>query len=80
MPPELAQIARARSAQLRGLLFEAQREHSVNRALMSQELAFLDHLLRLVDGDGPGAYDASAGTTRAQPAAPRRARRAGCWT
>jgi hypothetical protein len=57
MDPRSADTARSRSAQLRGMLAEIQREHLVNRALMSQELAFLDHLLRLVDLDGPGAYD-----------------------
>lgn len=69
MPADLAHAARERSAQLRGLLFEVQREHAVNRALLSQELAFLDHLLRLVDGDGPGAYDATASTPRAHAGA-----------
>jgi len=44
-----------RSAELRGLLAEIQREHHVNRALMRQELAFLDHLVRLVGaGDDLG--------------------------
>ncbi len=49
MMPETAQIASERSFELRGLLEEIQREHTVNRALMHQELAFLDHLLRLAD-------------------------------
>lgn len=60
MDPASAKVARARSAELRGMLAEIQREHLVNRALMGQELAFLDHLLRLVDGDGSGAYGKSA--------------------
>ena len=51
---------RARSSELRGLLGEVEREHLVNRALIGHELAFLDHLLRLVDHDGPGAYGHSA--------------------
>jgi hypothetical protein len=51
-----ADLARERSAQLRGLLEEIKREHAVNRALMHQELAFLDHLLRLMGGDDSGAY------------------------
>jgi hypothetical protein len=55
-----AQLARDRSAELRGLLSELQREHTVNRVLMGQELAFLDHLLRLVDGEGSGAYGIAA--------------------
>lgn len=37
----------ARSAELRGLLAEIAREHGINRALMRQELTFLDHLLRI---------------------------------
>ncbi len=41
-----------RSAELRGLLAEVAREHGINRALMRQELTFLDHLLR-ISGEGP---------------------------
>jgi hypothetical protein len=36
-----------RSAELRGLLAEIAREHGINRALMRQELTFLDHLMRI---------------------------------
>lgn len=61
MAPHDAQLAHARSAELQGRLAELQREHACNQALMRQELAFLDHLLRLVDpsaaGDA-GAYTA----------------------
>ena len=39
-----------RSAELRGLLAEIAREHGINRALMRQELSFLDHLTRLMGG------------------------------
>ena len=49
-----AEAARARSAELRGLLGEIAREHGVNRALMRQELAFLDHLVRML-GQAPEA-------------------------
>lgn len=42
----------ARSAELRGLLAEVAREHGINRALMRQELTFLDHLIRL-SGEAP---------------------------
>ena len=42
-----AEAARGRSAELRGLLSEIAREHGINRALMRQELAFLDHLIGL---------------------------------
>lgn len=52
MPPDDAAAAYEASAELRGLLAEIAREHGINRALMRQELAFLDHLVRLV-GDQP---------------------------
>jgi len=54
-PPE-AEVARTRSAELRGLLDEIAREHGVNRALMRQELAFLDHLMRLVGQEADAGY------------------------
>ena len=74
MDPGVVLQARARSSELAGLLAEVQREHTCNRALMSQELAFLDHLLRLVD-DGPGAYN--AGGERPTTPASRQAGRRG---
>ena len=43
-----------RSAELRGLLAEIAREHGINRALMRQELTFLDHLIRLVGAPPDG--------------------------
>jgi len=48
--------ARLRSAELRGLLGEVEREHSINRALMRQELSFLEHLTRMLGGgsENPG--------------------------
>jgi len=57
MDPGSAAETRQRTAELRGMLAEIQREHTVNRALMTQELAFLDHLLRLAGG--AGGYDAA---------------------
>jgi hypothetical protein len=62
MPPESGAAARERSAELRGLLAEIAREHGINRALMRQELAFLDHLVRLI-GQEPDAagYGPSGG-------------------
>jgi hypothetical protein len=48
-----AEEVQRRSAELRGLLAEIAREHGINRALMRQELTFLDHLIRLVGGS-PG--------------------------
>jgi hypothetical protein len=58
MDPESALLAGACSAELRGLLETVQREHHVNRALMSQELAFLDHLLKLAGVSGDESYNA----------------------
>jgi hypothetical protein len=55
-----ADEARMRSAELRGLLSEVEREHAINRALMRQELSFLEHLTRMLGGQpeaggyGPG--------------------------
>lgn len=44
------------SAELSGLLAEIAREHGINRALMRQELTFLDHLLRISGEESePGA-------------------------
>jgi FlgN protein len=64
MPPAEAGAARQRSAELRGLLAEIAREHGINRALMRQEMAFLDHLVRLLgqepeSGYGPSGSDRS---------------------
>jgi hypothetical protein len=58
MDQESALQAGARSAELRGLLETVQREHHVNRALMGQELAFLDHLLKLAGVSGDESYNA----------------------
>jgi hypothetical protein len=69
MDPDSAQAAGARSAELRGLLEVIQREHHVNRALMSQELAFLDQLLKLAGLGGNEIYNATGdrlGRTAAQ--------------
>jgi hypothetical protein len=64
MEPSRIGEAHARSAELRGLLEEVQREHHVNRALMNQELSFLDHLLRLADGDRNLGYDSAGDHNR----------------
>ena len=56
MPDAEAETARGKSAELRGLLAEIAREHGINRALMRQELAFLDHLVRLIGQDAPTGY------------------------
>ena len=56
MVPAEAELARTRSAELRGLLAEIAREHGINRALMRQELAFLDHLTRLIGAEPQTGY------------------------
>lgn len=63
MTPEDAQRTAARSAELRGLLHELQREHVCNRALMQVELGFLDHLMRMLALDGNQGYDPQGGST-----------------
>jgi hypothetical protein len=71
-----AHEARARSGQLRGLLAEVTRQHQANRVLMRQELAFLDHLTRMLGGEeSAGAYAPPGGQrpAGAQPvSSPRR--------
>jgi hypothetical protein len=70
MSPIEAATARERSAELRGLLDEIAREHGINRALMRQELAFLDHLMRLVGGEpeATGYGPTQGGTSAPAPA------------
>lgn len=68
MAPMEAATARERSAELRGLLEEITREHGINRALMRQELAFLDHLMRLVGNEPETGYAPPAQGTAPNPA------------
>ena len=56
MPVNEAARARQRSSELRGLLAEIAREHGINRALMRQELSFLDHLVRLIGQEPDTGY------------------------
>src|SRR3954447_2029661 len=75
MAPLEAATARERSAELRGLLEEITREHGVNRALMRQELAFLDHLMRLVGQEPQAGYRRPRGAAPPpSPPAPRHRR------
>jgi hypothetical protein len=67
--PGAAQSARARSAELRGLLAEIAREHGINRALMRQELSFLAHLTRLVGNEAESGYRPDGSGPSAAPAA-----------
>ena len=69
MAPADASGATERSAELRGLLAEIAREHGTNRALMRQELAFLDHLTRLMNpAHADTGYRPPAETGAAAPA------------
>ena len=56
LAPAQATTAAERSAQLRGLLAEITREHAINRAVMRQELSFLDHLMRELGGELDTGY------------------------
>lgn len=70
MDPASGERALARSAELRGLLHELQREHSSNRTLMQIELGFLDHLMGMLSMDGVNGYDtrgSSTAITRPRP-------------
>jgi flagellar FlgN protein len=72
LAPAQAAAAAERSAQLRGLLAEITREHAINRALMRQELAFLDHLMRELGGELDTGYAPPANGTRPAQRAPFR--------
>jgi hypothetical protein len=61
MPVNEAARARQRSSELRGLLAEIAREHGINRALMRQELSFLDHLVRLIGQEPEAGYRPGGG-------------------
>ena len=75
MSPADGREATERSGELRGLLGEVAREHGVNRALMRQELAFLDHLTRLMGAGSDTGYrpPAEAGAPHLPAATPRAA-------
>jgi hypothetical protein len=62
-----ADDARARSAELRGLLSEIEREHGINRALMRQELSFLEHLTRMLGGGADSVGYRRPGAPAANP-------------
>lgn len=64
--PEEARLAQERSAQLVGLTEEVAREHACNRALMQQELSFLDHLLRLGGAPPEPTYQPPGGVRPAR--------------
>ncbi|MCW3038679.1 MAG: flagellar protein FlgN [Solirubrobacterales bacterium] len=70
LDPDTAREARERSARLRGTLDELQRQHAVNRVLMKQELAFVEHLTRMLAG-GAGVDDPDVYSRPGAPAMPR---------
>mgnify|MGYP005855915437 CR=1 FL=1 len=66
--PEERDRARRLSAELRGVLVEAGRRHEQNRLLVRQELAFLSHLMRVLQGRPQGAYSPEGWAATPQPA------------
>jgi FlgN protein len=58
-----AERASGRSAELRGLLYELQRQHTTNRTIMQIELGFLDHLMGVLALDGVNGYDTHGSST-----------------
>jgi len=63
LPAGDAERARTLSAELRGTLSETSRIHDQNRVLIRQELAFLDHLMRVLSGTPEGAYSAAGASS-----------------
>ena len=63
LPGDDAVQARALSAELRGTLSETARIHGQNRVLIRQELAFLDHLMRVLSGTPRGCVLAAGGSS-----------------
>jgi FlgN protein len=63
VPAGDAERARTLSSELRGTLSETARIHGQNRVLIRQELAFLDHLMRVLSGMPEGAYSAVGGSS-----------------
>lgn len=68
MGPGEAHVAATRSAELQSLLAELSTQHAANQALMRQELAFLDHLLQLVEPASALGYE-QGGNRNSMPAA-----------
>jgi hypothetical protein len=64
-PDEDAAAVRAKSAELRGLFQEIALVHGQNRALIRQELSFLDHLIRVLTGAPQTGYSPFGGSPAA---------------
>jgi hypothetical protein len=67
-PAEECLQARTLSAELRGLIVEVGRIHDQNRVLIRQELAFLDHLMRVLSGTPQAGYSATGWLSTPQAA------------
>ena len=67
VPVDEAEHARELSAELRGLLAEVARVHAQNRVLIRQELAFLDHLMRVLSGVPQAGYSPFGDERSPQP-------------
>lgn len=65
-PEAEAAQARAHSAELIGLVTEIGRVHEQNRLLLRQELAFLDHLMRVLSRTPQGGYSPTGWSTPPQ--------------
>ena len=70
MSPADGTSAWERSAELRGLLGQIAQSHGINRALMRQELAFLDHLTRLMGAQPETGYRPPAHAATHLPPSP----------
>ena len=67
-PADECMQARTMSAELRGLIVEVGRIHDQNRLLIRQELAFLDHLMRVLSGTPQGGYSSNGWMSMPQTA------------
>jgi len=68
MAPAEARLATTRSAELQSLLAELSTRHATNQALIRQELAFLDHLLGMIEPTPTLSYQ-QRGTATVMPTA-----------
>jgi hypothetical protein len=66
-PADVAGQARTLSTHLRTVLARVARIHANNRALIRQELTFVDHLIRLVSGIPQAGYSADGWSTPTRP-------------
>jgi hypothetical protein len=67
LPDSVAAQARGLGNRLRDTLNTVARAHGRNRALIRQELTFVDHLLRALSGVPQAGYSPAGWSTRQQP-------------